>query len=152
MDPVVDFLAARRVAIVGFSRNPKDFSRTIDEAFRRHGMATIPVNPGAGEIDGRRSFPRVSAIDPPPDAAIVLLPSAQAAAAVDDCLAAGVTRVWLHRGGGPGSASPEALALCAARGVTPVTDLCPFMVLPGTAWPHRLHGWIRRRRTQARTG
>ncbi len=151
MDPVVDFLSARRVAIVGFSRNPKDFSRAIDEGFRRHGVATVPVNPGAAEIDGRRCFPRVAAVDPPPDAAILLVPFAQAAAAVADCLAAGVTRIWLHRGGGPGSASPDALALCEARGVTPVKDLCPFMVLPGSAWPHRLHGWIRRRRMHART-
>jgi hypothetical protein len=62
------------------------------------------------------------------------------------CLDAGLRRIWFHRGGGPGSASPEAIALCIARGVTPVSDICPFMVISGASWPHRLHGWVRRRK------
>jgi hypothetical protein len=26
-----------------------------------------------------------------------------------------------------------------------VRDLCPFMALPGAAFPHRLHGFLRRK-------
>jgi predicted CoA-binding protein len=140
-----EFLASRRIALVGFSRNPKDFSRALDAAFRNLGVEVVPVHPSATELDGRRCFPRVSDIDPPVDGALVVVPSAHAEAVVRDCLDAGLRRIWLHRGGGPGSASPEALALCALRGVDPVANLCPFMVIPGAAWPHRLHGWVRRR-------
>jgi len=144
MEPgVQDFLAARRIAMVGFSRNPKDFSRMLDAQFRERGYDVVPVHPEAAELDGRRVFPRVSAIEPPVDAALVVVPPALAETVARDCLDAGVRRIWFHRGGGKGSASPQALDLCRARGVTPIQDLCPMMVLPGASWPHRLHGWFR---------
>ncbi len=146
MDPrVQEFLSSRRIALVGFSRDPRDFSRMLDRELRQRGHEVVPVHPVAAEIDGRRAFRRVGDVDPPVEAALLLVPPAQAAAAVRDCLDAGVRRIWFHRGGGPGSASPEALAVCAERGVVPVTDLCPMMVLPGAAWPHRFHGWFRAR-------
>ncbi|MGA8890796.1 MAG: CoA-binding protein [Anaeromyxobacteraceae bacterium] len=146
MEPTVrDFLASRRIALVGFSRDPRDFSRMLDAQFRQRGFDVVPVHPEGGDRDGRPCFPRVGAIEPSVEAALLLVPPARAAAAVQDCLDAGVRRLWFHRGGGKGSASPEALALCAVRGVEPIVDLCPMMVLPGTAWPHRLHGWFRGR-------
>jgi predicted CoA-binding protein len=141
-----EFLTSRRIALVGFSRNPKDFSRVLDGEFRRLGIEVVPVHPSAAEVDGRRCFPRVADIAPPVDGALILVPAAKAEAVALDCLDAGLRRIWFHRGGGPGSASPEAIALCIARGVTPVSDLCPFMVISGASWPHRLHGWFRHRK------
>jgi predicted CoA-binding protein len=141
--PARDFLSSRRVAVVGLSRNPRDFSRVLDAALRKHGIEVVPVHPEAVEVDGRPCFARVGDISPPVEGALLLVPPAQAESVVRDCLDAGVRRIWFHRGGGRGSSSPEALALCAERGVNPVANLCPFMVLPGVGWPHRLHGWLR---------
>ena len=147
--PVQEFLASRRIALVGFSRNPKDFSRMLDAQFRQRGYEVVPVHPEGGERDGRTCFPRVSAIEPAAEAALVIVPPSLAETVVRDCLDAGVRRIWLHRGAGNGSASPEALALCTSRGVTPVVNLCPMMALPGASWPHRLHGWFRTRGSPA---
>jgi len=147
-DPVArarEFLGSRRIALVGLSRNPRDFSRLLDSEFRKLGIDVVPVHPSATEIDGRRCYVRVNDISPPVDGAFVLVPRAQAEAVARDCLDSGLRRIWFHRGGGPGSASPEALGLCSERGVEPVTDLCPLMVIPGVGWPHRLHGWVRRK-------
>ncbi len=144
MEPgVQEFLSSRRIALVGFSRNPKDFSRMLDAQFRERGYDVVPVHPEAAELDGRKAYPRVGAIESPVDAALVLVPPTMAEAVARDCLDAGVRRIWFHRGGGKGSASPEAVALCTTRGVTPIQDLCPMMALPGASWPHRLHGWFR---------
>jgi predicted CoA-binding protein len=129
-----EFLTSRRIALVGFSRNPKDFSRLLDREFRRLGIEVVPVHPSAAEVDGRQCFVRVADIIPPAEGVAL------------DCLDAGLRRIWFHHGGGPGSGSPEALALCSARGVAPVADLCPFMVISGASWPHRIHGWVRRRK------
>jgi predicted CoA-binding protein len=146
MNPAVqEFLSSRRIALVGFSRNPKDFSRMLDAQLRERGYEVMPVQPGTTELDGRRVFPRVGAVEPPVEAALLLVPPAQAEAVVRDCLGAGVHRIWFHRGSGKGSASPEAISLCRSGGVEPVLDLCPMMALPGAAWPHRLHGWWRSR-------
>jgi predicted CoA-binding protein len=137
-------LAAKRIAVVGVSRNPKAFSRAIFAELARRGLDVVPVNPAVAVVDGRRAFARVQDVTPPADAALLLVPRARAADVVRDCLAAGVRRVWFHRGAGAGSASVEALALCHERGVAAVQGLCPFMALPGAGLPHRVHGFLRR--------
>jgi uncharacterized protein len=140
------FLQLRRIAVVGVSRDARDFTRTIFQAFVDAGYDAVPVNPAAGEIAGRRAFARVSDISPPVEGAFLLVPPAQADAVAGDALGAGVRQLWFQRGGPPGAASPEALARCAAAGVVPVTDLCAFMMLPGASWFHRMHGFFRKRK------
>lgn len=140
------FLACRRIALVGASRDPRSFSRGVQRALVARGYDVVPVNPSAGEVDGRRAFARPQDVAPAAEAALILTPPAGAADAVRDCLAAGVRHLWLHRGAGPGCATAEALALCRAAGVEPVADLCPFMALPGAGLLHRVHGALRARR------
>jgi predicted CoA-binding protein len=139
------FLRARRIALVGAARDEKDFSRMILKELVRRGYDVVPVNPAAAEVAGRRAFPRVSDVAPPPDAALVMTPAARAEEVARDCAAAGVREIWFHRGAGPGAASPEALALCARSGMHTVRDLCPFMALEGAGFPHRVHAFLRRR-------
>jgi predicted CoA-binding protein len=145
-DTIVRFLACRRLALIGVSRDPKDFSRAVLRAFLDRGYDAIPVNPAADEIDGRRCYPSIEEVRPAVEAALLMTPPDRSAAAVDACLAAGVRRIWLHRGVGRGSVSANAVALCRASGVDVVPGACPFMYLPGTAVPHRVHGFFHRLR------
>ncbi len=138
-----EFLARKRFALVGVSRDEKSFSRYVLRELVRKGYDVAPVGLSIPEAEGRRCFARVQDVTPPVDAALLMTPPAHTADAVRDCLTAGVRHVWMHRGGGAGSASPEAIALCEAAGITPILDLCPFMALPGAGWFHRLHGLFR---------
>ena len=138
------FASGRRIAVVGVSRDEKDFSRYLLRELLRHGYDAVPVNPALGEAEGVRAFARVSDVDPPPASAILLVPARRADEAVRDCLVARVRRVWFHRGSGPGAACPSALALCRANRIEVVQGLCPLMALPGSSFPHRLHGAVRR--------
>lgn len=143
--PAARFLAARRIALVGLSRQPADFTRTIAKAFLARGYQVVPVNPAAaGEVmEGAAVLARVQDARPPVEAALLLTAPAQTAAALRDCLEAGVRKVWLHRGGGQGAAGPGDLEFCRANGLDVTWDLCPFMALPGAGFPHTLHGWVR---------
>lgn len=146
IEAAASFLQLKRFAFVGASRDPGDFSRAVFREFVRRGYDVVPVHPAAQEIEGRPAFARLADVTPPVEGAYLILPPAQAERAAQEALEAGVRQLWFHRGGGPGAGSPAATARCAAAGVTPVTDLCPFMVLPGAGWFHRLHGHLRRRR------
>ncbi len=137
-------LGARRIAVVGVSRNEKDFSRYVLRELARRGLDVAPVNPALAEVEGRRCFARLQDVSPPADAALVLTAPAQTDRVLADCVAAGIRRVWLHRGAGQGAATPGALAFCAANGIEAVQGLCPFMALPDAAFPHRAHHWFRR--------
>ena len=48
------FLALKRIAVVGVSRNPKEISYTLWQELRQRRYDAIPVNPAATEIDGKR--------------------------------------------------------------------------------------------------
>ncbi len=139
------FLAARRIAVVGVSRNAKDFSRYLLRELAKRGYDVVPENPALEEVGGRRGFARLQDVSPPAEAALLLTPPAQTERVLRDCLDAGVRRVWLHRGAGAGAATPAALALCAQAGLEVVHDLCPFMALPDAGFAHRVHHFFRRR-------
>jgi predicted CoA-binding protein len=138
------FLARGRIAVVGVSRNERDFSRVVFRELLRRGYDVVPVNPAMAQADGRTCHARVQDIRPQVAGALLMTPPQRTEQAVRDCVEGGVRSVWMHRGTGPGAASPEAMALCQASGLEVVADLCPFMVLPGVSWPHRLHRLFRR--------
>jgi len=138
------FLALRRIALVGASRHAKDFSRVLDEELRRRGYDVFLVNPSVSDIGGRPCYARVQDVPGRLEGALLLTPRDQTERVLRDCLEAEVRDVWLHRGAGKGAATPRAIEFCEANGMRAVAGLCPFMVLSGTAWPHRLHGFFRR--------
>jgi len=139
-----DFLAVKRVAVIGVSRNPKDFSRSLFREFRRRGYDAIPVNPGTADMEGVRCYANVQDIEPRVDRALLVTPAGMSERVVRECDAAGVCRVWLYRATGAGAVSPGALKLCQDRGMPVVAGECPFMFFPGAQWPHRLHGCFRK--------
>jgi predicted CoA-binding protein len=138
------FLAQRRLAVVGVSRDPRDFSRQLlRELVERHYDA-VPVHPWLDQVDGLRCYDRVQDIRPPVDGALLLTPPPVTAQVVRDCAAAGVPRVWMHRGAGRGAVSPEGAAFCREHGIDVVEGACPWMFLPDAGAGHRLHALLAR--------
>lgn len=145
MDAAQEFLLHGRIALVGVSRAEKDLSRVVLRELLSRGYEVVPVSLHLETAEGRACFRRVTDISPPVEAALLMTPRDQTDAVVQDCVAAGVKIVWMHRGAGAGSATYPAIDACQKNGIVVVTDLCPFMALPSAGWPHRLHGFFRRR-------
>lgn len=143
LETIEDFLAQQRIAMVGLSRDPKDFSWTLFHEFVRRGYDVLPVNPNAAEIDGRPCFPRVQNISPPPDAAIVMTSATACEAVARDCAEAGIRRIWLYApGGGESKVNAKAVEFCRANGIQVIPGECPYMFWRGANFGHRLHGWL----------
>lgn len=138
------FLGRRRLAIVGVSRNPKDFTRSLFREFVARGYEVVPVHPGIEEIEGQRCYARIQEIAPPVEAVLVLTPPAVTYEIAHDCVEAGVAEVWMYRATGAGAVSREAIAYCEANGIRVIPGECPFMFFPQTGFPHRVHGLVRR--------
>ena len=137
------FLAHRRLAVVGVSRDPRDFSRTVVAELTWRGYEVVPVNP-TGFKEGEAAFVRrVQDIVPPVEAALLMTPPAVTNQAVKDCAEAGIRHVWMHQGVGRGAASPAAIAFCEDHGISVVSGACPLMYLPETGFVHRAHRWCR---------
>jgi predicted CoA-binding protein len=136
------FLALKRLAIVGVSRDPSHFSNAIWRELRDRRYDVVPVNPNASEIDGRPCFASVVDVRPPVDGVVIMTPATATDAVVRDCIEAGVQHVWMHKGagGGAGAVSRTAVAAAEAAGIDVIDGYCPFMFLEGTPFFHGLHG------------
>jgi predicted CoA-binding protein len=141
---IEDFLGRKRLAIVGVSRNPRDFTRKLFAEFRHRGYDVVPVTPHAAELDGLPCFLRVQDVTPPVEGALLVTNPAATEQVVRDCAEAAVQRVWMYRAAGAGAVSQSAIEFCKARGIQVVGGECPFMFFPRTGLPHRIHGMMRR--------
>ena len=121
------FLAQHRIAVAGVSRDPKQPANLIFRRLRAGGHETFAVNPNADAVEGVPAYPSVADVPGGVDGVVVCTPPAAAVDVIADCAAAGVPRVWLHRGLGPGSLSDEAVAACREHGIEVIPGGCPNM-------------------------
>jgi len=143
LEAIEDFLAQKRIAMVGVSREPKEFSGMLFKELSKRGYDMVPVNPATSEILGRTCYACVQDIQPPVDAAILMTSPAVTESVVRDCVEAGIRRVWMYRAGGRGAVSPAAVEFCRAHDMQVVPGECPFMFLPNAGF-HSVHTFIRK--------
>ena len=128
--------------MVGVSRNWKDFSRLLFREFKKRGYDMVPVHPEAAEIEDLKCFARPQEITPPVDGVLLLTKPKVTEAVVKDCAEAGIRRVWMHRGSGPGAVSQSAIDFCEEEGIEVIPGYCPFMFFDNTGFIHRVHGFL----------
>jgi predicted CoA-binding protein len=141
---IEDFLGLKRIAVVGLSRNPKDFTRSLFRELLKRGYDAVPVNPNLWEADGVTCFRSIGEVAPAVEGALLLTSPAVTDEVVKDCARAGIRHVWMYRGAGTGAVSRAASQYCASQGISVVEGECPFMFLPRTGLPHRIHGFCRK--------
>lgn len=135
-----DFIALKRIALIGASRDPKHFSRYLFLEMSKKGYDLVPVNPATIALEGKPCYPRVQDIHPPVEGAIILTPPQDTVRVVHDCYDAGIQRLWIYQA--RGSVSPAAIDFCHQQGLQLIEGYCPFMFLPETQFFHRAHGFI----------
>lgn len=139
-----DFLAHRRIAFVGVSRDPKEFANRVYRALKERGYQLYPVNPHAEQLEGDRCYPSVAQLPDSVDGALVMVPPRAAEEVVRQCDQAGIRRVWLHRSGGSGAVSPEAVRYCREHGISVVDGACPMMFAEPVGFAHACHRFFLR--------
>ena len=131
------FMANKRIAMVGVSRKKRDFSRILFRAFQKHGYDMVPINPRAKEVEGIAAFEDIGAVEPPPQAALLMTSRKRCEGLLRECAEAGVKWVWLYGFNGPSAATKAAETLCEEHGMCLIPGYCPMMFLPK---PGPLHG------------
>jgi predicted CoA-binding protein len=131
-----DFLGVKRLAVVGVSRKPKDFTRSLFRELRLRGYDVVPVHPEASEMDGVPAVARVAEVSPPVEGALLLTSPAVTGQVVRECQEAGIRRIWMYRAVG--------VEFCETNGMSVVAGECPFMFLPGSGFPHNFHGFCKK--------
>jgi hypothetical protein len=141
-----EFLSDRELGFVGVSRDPKGFGNAVFRELRQRGWCPVPVHPELDEVEGVATVASVADLPHSVRGVIVMVGAERAAGVVDECAARGITRVWLHRGAGPSSVSPEAIERAEAAGMMLVDGACPLMWAEPVGGIHKLHRFFAKRR------
>ena len=144
LDSIDAFLAQKRFALVGMSRDPRSITSILFKEFARRGYDVVPVNPSLSEAMGRRCFARLQDVQPPISAVLLLTSPEVTDSVVRDCAASGVKLVWMYKAGGRGAVSETAIDFCRQQGIAVIPGECPLMFLPRVGGIHLLHHLFRK--------
>lgn len=140
-----DFLAQKRIAVVGVSRNEQETANAIYRHLRNHDYEMFAVNPNANEVEGDICYPNVQSIPDGVDGVLIVTTPKITEKVVRDCKIANIKRVWIHQGMGS-SVSQEAVDYCREQGINVIPGACPMMFLEPVDIAHRcfraVFGWM----------
>jgi uncharacterized protein len=105
-DAASEFLANRRVAVTGVSRQPKNHgSNVVYQRLRKPGYEVFAVNPNVDEVEGDRCYHDLRSIPGGVDAVVIATKPERAEDTMRECADLGIKHVWMHRGPGARSVS-----------------------------------------------
>ena len=134
-----EFLAGRRVAVTGVSREAGDHgSNVVYQRLRDRGYEVFPINPNADEVEGDRAYHGLAEIPGGVDAVVIATRPERAEETMRECIELGIRQVWMHRGPGGGSVSKTAADLGRSHGIVVIDGGCPCMFGPTADVGHRI--------------
>jgi uncharacterized protein len=133
-----EFLAMKRIAVTGVSRHPGDHgSNTVYKRLRERGYVVFAVNPNADRVEGDPSYPDLKSIAGGVDGVVIGTRPERAIETMRECADLGIKHVWMHRGPGAGSVSPDATTFGREHGINVIPGGCPLMFGPTSDGSHR---------------
>jgi predicted CoA-binding protein len=122
------FLANKRIAVTGVSRNPQGHGgNVVYQRLRERGYDVFAVNPNAETVEGDPCYPNLKSIPGGVEAVVIATNPERAGATIAECAELGIGRVWMHRGPGAGSVDPEAAVYGRSVGIEVIDGGCPCM-------------------------
>ena len=144
---VQDFLAQKRIAVVGVSEKRDTGCNSGYRKFREAGYTVSAVNPRLTTFEGAPCYPDLKSIPEKPDAVFILASPKVTEQIVQQCVDLGIKHVWMHcmMGTKPGlaanmtSVSQSAVQMCHENGIAVIPGACPNQFLK----PDFGHGMMR---------
>ena len=138
-ETATEFLAHKRVAVTGVSRQPANHgSNVVYKRLRERGFEVFPVNPNADEVEGDRCFADLKSVPVDLEWVVIGTRPETAEDTMRECVDLGISRVWMHRSFGEGSVSDAATAFGREHGVQVIDGGCPCMYDPVADPAHKV--------------
>lgn len=138
-EATAEFLAKKRIAVTGVSRDPKSHgSNFVYTRLRDRGYEVFAVNPNADEVEGDRSYKSLESIAGGVDAVVIGTRPEIAEQTMRECAELGIEHVWMHQGPGKGSVSEEATEFGRSHGINVIDGGCPCMYVPTADGGHKV--------------
>ena len=134
---VQDFLAQKKIAIVGVSDKRDTGCNLTFKKLKENGYQVYPVNPRISTYEGQSCYADLKSIPDKVDAVFILASPKVTEQVVQQCVDLGIKHVWMHcmMGTKPGlasgmtSVSQSAVEMCRANGIAVIPGSCPNQFL-----------------------
>ena len=134
---VQDFLAQKRIAVVGVSDKRDTGCNLSYKKLKEHGYQVYAVNPRIATYEKDVCYPDLKSIPEKVDAVFILASPKVTEQIVQQCMDLGIKHVWMHcmMGTKPGlaagmtSVSQSAVEMCKANGIMVIPGSCPNQFL-----------------------
>lgn len=138
-----EFLANKRIAVTGVSRNPQGHgSNVVYQRLRERGYEVFAVNPNVDKVEGDRCFHDLRSIPGGVGAVVIGTKPETAEATMRECADLGIRHVWMHRSFGGGSVSVAAAEYGRAKGINVIGGGCPLMFEPVSDGAHKAMRYV----------
>jgi hypothetical protein len=136
-DMVQDFLALKKIAVVGVSDKRETGCNLAYTKFKENGYQVYAVNPRITSFSGDTCYADLKSIPEKVDAVFILTSPQVTEQIVQQCVDLGIKHVWMHcmMGTKPGlaagmtSVSQPAVEMCKANGIAVIPGTCPNQFL-----------------------
>lgn len=123
-----EFLAQESIAVAGVSRGSAATGNAIYRKLRDEGYNVFPINPNAETVEGDPCYANVMDLPEKVGGVMIVTQPDLSTQIADDCIEAGVPRVWMHNNTfAPSSVSDEGTEKLRQAGVTVIPGGCPMM-------------------------
>lgn len=137
-EAAAEFLAQKRIAVTGVSRNAGNHGGNfVYQRLRERGYDVVPVNPNADTVEGDNCYHDLKSIPGGVEAVVIGTRPSIAEQTMRECDELGIRHVWMHRSFGSGSVSDEATEYGRAHGITVIDGGCPCMFGPTADLGHK---------------
>ena len=134
---VQDFLAQKKIAVVGVSDKRETGCNLGYRKFKAAGYTVCAVNPRLATFEGDPCYPDLKSIPEKPDAVFILANPKVTDQIVQQCVDLEIKHVWMHclMGTKPGlaagmtSVSKGAVRMCRENGIAVIPGTCPNQFL-----------------------
>jgi uncharacterized protein len=134
---VQDFLALKKIAVVGVSDKRDTGCNLAYTKLKENGYQVYPVNPHLPTFQGDTCYTDLKSIPDNVDAVFILTSPKVTEQIVQQCVELGIKNVWMHcmMGTKPGlaagmtSVSQSAVEMCKANGIAVIPGTCPNQFL-----------------------
>lgn len=145
---VNNFLAQKRIAVVGVSIKRESGCNLVYTKFKDAGYVVFPVNPHITTFKGDRCYPNLNYIPEKPQAVFILTNPSVTEQIIRQCVDLGIRHVWMHcmlgtkfgLASSMTSVSAEAVKICHENSINVIPGACPNQFLK----PDFGHGLMRR--------
>jgi len=138
IEQINNFLATKKLAMAGVSRDSKKFGNMVFKSLIEKGFEVCPINPLANEIDDVKCYSSVKEIPVGFDRLLIVTPENKTMQVVQDAFEKGIKLIWIQQK----SENKEILQFAREKGFDVIYKKCIYMFAEPVSGGHKFHRTI----------